>query len=176
MIEFKALNKPRVAILLNNQVEVTFTCNRSVVRQIEDLGDKELNVVVKEYREKRSLSQNAYFWKLVNEIAIKLDRSKEAVYRSYIKDYGLFEFLPIRNDAVNAFMNKWSKNGLGWFCEDLGESKLNGYTKLAAYYGSSTYNTQEMKRLIDAVIYDCEELGISTMPLSEIMLLKNDND
>jgi hypothetical protein len=94
----------------------------------------------------------------------------------YIKDYGVFEILPIRNEAVNDFKFRWSKQGLGWFCEDLGESKLNGYTKLIAYYGSSTYNTQEMTRLIDAVVTDCREQGIDTMPLTDIMLLMNDND
>lgn len=176
MIEFKALNKPRIAITLNNKVEVTFTCERSVVRQLEGLNDKELSVVVKEFRKKRSLSQNAYLWVLLDEIAIKLDRCKEDIYKEYIKDYGKFEPLPIRNDAVKAFMTNWGKNGLGWFCEDMGESKLDGYTKVFAYYGSSTYNTQEMKRVIDAVIEDCEALGISTMSLSDIMLLKNDND
>lgn len=84
--------------------------------------------------------------------------------------------MPLRNDAAEGFKAKWGKNGLGWFCEDLGESKLNGYTKLIAYYGSSTYNTQEMTRLIDAVIYDCKEQGIDTMPLTDIMKLINEND
>lgn len=176
MIEFKALNKPRIAILLNNQVEITFTCNRSAVKQLEGLKDKELTVTVKEYSKRRSLSQNAYLWLLLNEIAIKVNRSKEDVYKSYIKDYGTFEILPIRNDAVATFISKWGKNGLGWFVEDLGESKLNGYTKLIAYYGSSTYTSDEMRRLLDAVVADCEDLGISTMSLSDIMLLKNEND
>ena len=176
MIEFKVENKPKLAILLNNKIEITLVANRSLLRQLEALDDKPLTVTIKEFREKRSLSQNAYFWKLVGEIAVKLDRSKEAIYKEYIKDYGKFEPLPIRNDAVKAFMTNWGKNGLGWFCEDMGESKLDGYTKVFAYYGSSTYNTKEMKRLIDAVVEDCKELGISTMSVSDIMLLKNDND
>ena len=53
---------------------------------------------------------------------------------------------------------------------------MQGFTKLIAYYGSSTYTSDEMKRLIDAVVYDAKELGINTMTLSEIMLLANDND
>lgn len=176
MIEFKTENKPRIALLLDGQTEITFTAPKSVLRAFDGLTDKPLTITVKEYRPKRSLSQNAYLWVLLDKLAEKLNRSKEDIYKIYVKDYGVFEPLPIRNDAVEGFIAKWSKNGLGWFCEDLGESKLNGYTKLLAYYGSSTYNSKEMTRLIDAVIQDCEDQGIPTMPLKDFMLLQNDND
>ena len=73
-------------------------------------------------------------------------------------------------------INNWSKNGLGWFVEELGESKLTGFTKLIAYYGSSTYNSIEMNRLLNAIVDDCQEQGISTMTMKDIMLLKNEND
>lgn len=176
MIEFRAEKKPKIAVLLDGQVEITFTAPKSVLRVFEGITDKPLAVTVKEYREKRSLSQNAYLWVLLDKLGAKLNRSKEDIYKIYIKDYGVWEVLPIRNDAVERFAAGWSKNGLGWFCEDLGESKLDGYTKLIAYYGSSTYNSKEMARLIDAVIQDCEEQGIQAMPLKDIMLLQNDND
>ena len=175
MIEFKA-QKPRIALTLDQQVELTFTAPKTVLRAFDGLNDKPLTVQVKEFREKRSLSQNAYLWVLLDKLAEKVNRSKEDIYKMYVKDYGVFEILPIRNDAVAEFNRRWGKQGLGWFTEDLGESKLNGYTKLIAYYGSSTYNTQEMTRLIDAVIQDCREQGIDTMPLADIMLLMNDND
>lgn len=176
MIEFRAENKPKLALLLDGQIEITFTAPKSVLKAFDGLTDKPLTVTVKEYREKRSLSQNAYLWVLLDRLATKVDRSKEDIYKILVKDYGVFEILPIRNDCVNRFISNWSKNGLGWFCEDLGDSKLDGYTKLIAYYGSSTYNTAEMKRLIDAVIRDCEDQGIQTMPISEFELLRNDND
>lgn len=176
MIEFKAEKKPRIALLTNGQIEITFNAPKSALRAFDGLEDKPLTVTVKEFRQKRSLSQNSYLWLLLDRLAEKLNRSKEDIYKIYVRDYGAFEILPIRNDAVEDFKKKWGKNGLGWFTEDLGESKLNGYTKLIAYYGSSTYNSKEMTRLIGAVIQDCEEQGIQTMPLSEIMLLQNDND
>lgn len=176
MIEFKAEKKPRIAISLDGNIEITFTAPKSTLRQFDGLKDKPLTVQVKEFREKRSLSQNAYLWVLLDKLAEKVNRSREFIYKEYVRSYGVFEVLPIRNDAVGSFTSKWGKNGLGWFCEDLGESKLSGYTKLIAYYGSSTYNSKEMTRLIDAVIQDCQELGISTMPLTDIMLLQNEND
>lgn len=176
MVEFRAEQKPKIALLLDNRVEVTFTTTKSVLRQFEELKDRELTVTVKEYRQKRSLSQNAYLWVLLDKLAQKLNQSKTEVYKNFVRDYGVFEILPLRNDAVESFKAKWGKNGLGWFTEDLGESKLKGYTKLIAYYGSSTYNTQEMTRLIDAVVTECKEFGIDTWALSDIMLLANDND
>lgn len=176
MIEFKT-KKPEFKFLVNGKVEISFTTDKSILKQFNDVkDDKELTVQVKEYRQKRSLSQNAYMWVLLDEIAKAVNRSKEDIYKELVKDYGVFEILPLKDDAVKRFNHNWSKNGLGWFTEIIGKSKLKGYTNLIAYYGSSTYDTQEMNRLLDAVVNECQELGIQTMTLSEIMLLKNDND
>ena len=175
MVEFKAEKCPKIAVLLDNRVEVTFITTKSVLRAFESLKERDLTITVKEYRQKRSLSQNAYLWVLLDKLAQKLNQSKEDIYKTFIRDYGVFEILPLKNEAVDIFKSKWSK-GIGWFCEDLGESKLKGYTRLIAYYGSSTYNTKEMTRLIDAVVTDCKEQGIDTWALSDIMLLSNEND
>ncbi len=176
MIEFRAEQKPRIALSLDGNAEITFTAPKSVVRYFNDLPDKALSVQVKTYRQKRSLSQNAYLWVLLDKLAAKVGRSKEDVYKIYIKDFGIFEPLPIRNNAVERFIANWSKNGLGWVCEVMGASKLDGYTTVFAYYGSSTYNTAELSRLLEAVLHDCREQGIQAMPLSDVMLLQNDND
>lgn len=176
MIEFKSDKPPRIALTLDEQVEITFTTKKSVLTAFNGLPDKPLTITVKEFRKKRSLSQNSYLWVLLDEIAQKLDQSKEFIYKAFVRDYGVFEVLPIKNEAVEDFKAKWGKQGLAWFTEELGESKLNGYTKVMAYYGSSTYNSKEMTRLIDAVVYECQQLGINTMPLSDIMLLSNEND
>ena len=156
MIEFKA-NKPEFKFLVNGKVEITFTCDKSILRQFESLKDDiDLTVQVKKYRQKRSLSQNAYMWVLLDEIAKAVNRSKEDVYRELVKDYGVFEIIPLKDEAVKRFNHNWTKNGLGWFTDVLGKSKLKGYTNLIVYYGSSTYDTKEMTRLLDAVINECQ--------------------
>lgn len=176
MIEFKT-NKPEFKFLINGKVEISFQTNKSILKDFDNIkDDKELVVQIKEYRQKRSLSQNAYMWVLLDEIGKAVNRSKEDIYKELVKDYGVFEILPLKDEAVKRFNYNWSKNGLGWFTEIIGKSKFNGYTNLIAYYGSSTYDTKEMNRLLDAVVQECQSLGISTMTLSEIMLLKNDND
>lgn len=176
MIEFKT-KKPDIKFLVNGKVEISFITEKTIIRQFEGLNEEiDLTVQVKEYRQKRSLSQNAYMWVLLEEIAKVVGNTKEQIYKELVKDYGVFEILPLKDEAVKRFNQNWSKNGLGWFTETLGTSKLKGYTNLIAYYGSSTYNTQEMARLLDAVIFECNELGINTMTMSEIMLLENDNE
>lgn len=175
-MEFKANANPVIRFTLDGKVEITFTTYKSALGSLETLKDKELNVKVTSFSKKRSLSQNAYMWVLLDELAKKLHLSKEEVYKNYIRDYGVFEILPIKNEAVERFIKNWSKNGIGWFVEDIGESKLQGYTKLMAYYGSSTYNSSDMSRVINAVVDECHEQGIDTMSLKDIMLLKNEND
>lgn len=176
MIEFKAEKSPKIALLLDGRVEVTFTTTRAVLGELEGLKDKELNVSVKEYRPKRSLSQNAYMWVLLGALSGKLCLGANELYKIYVKEFGVYEILPIRDEALESFKAKWGKNGLGWFVEEIGASKLNGYTNVIAYYGSSTYNSTEMTRIIDAIIQDCQVQGITTMLTDEFLALYNEND
>lgn len=177
-MEFKASNDIKVSVT-KNDMEVTFKVlsdSRDEVYQSLSKYDKDIKVEVKEFREKRSLDQNSYFWYLVNEIANKTQRKREDVYKDYIQDCGMMQIVPIKKEAVSDFMRMWSAKGLGWFCKDMGDAKWDGFARLAIYFGSSVYNTKEMERLIDAVIVDCEDLGIETKSKEEIMSYANDND
>ena len=40
------------------------------------------------------------------------------------------------------------------------------------YYGSSTFDTQQMSRLIDGLVQDCRALGLETLPPDKLALLK----
>lgn len=176
-MEFKAESNPRISLTLDGRAEITFTTKRGAVYAIEELKDKELLVKIMTYSPKRSLSQNAYMWVLIGELASKLRLSKDDIYKSYIREYGSYEVLPIKAEAVDRFIEVWADRGLGWVCDKLDRpSKLQGYVNVMAFYGSSSYNSGEMSRLIDAVIEDCKEQGIATMELSEVMNLKNEND
>ena len=127
---------------------------------------------LKEHRKKRSLDANAYFWTLCGKLAAKVGLPKEEVYRSLIRDVGdNYEVLPIRNDAVEKWIEAWQGKGIGWVCEVLGESKLSGYTNVITYYGSSTYDTQQMSRLIEMMVHECKLQGIETMTPAELSLL-----
>lgn len=175
-MQFKAEKTPKLALLLDNRIEITFTTDKTNLKAFQSIPDKELLVEIKPYSQKRSLSQNGYMWYLIGELSKKLTITKEAVYKTYIKDYGSFEIIPIKNEAAEKFIKNWSNHGLGWLCEILGKSKITGYTNIIAYYGSSSYNSTEMTHLLEPIIMDCEEQGITTLAMKDIMQLQNDND
>lgn len=129
--------------------------------------DKSKKYEVKEYKEKRSLDANAYAWVLLGKLQDKLHIPKEEIYRDAIKNIGSYEVIPIKNEAVEKFRQAWSKKGLGWITETT-KSKLEGYTNVLAYYGSSIYDTKEMTRFIEQIIQECEQLDIETKSKTEI--------
>ena len=129
--------------------------------------DKTRKYEVKEYKEKRSLDSNAYAWTLLGKLQDKLHIAKEDIYKSLIKEIGSYEVIPVRDEAVERFRQAWSKNGLGWITETT-KSKLEGFTNVIAYYGSSSYNTSEMSRLIELIVQECKQQGIETKTQQEI--------
>lgn len=125
---------------------------------------------LKQKRNRRSLDANAYCWIMCQKIAEAIGSSKEGVYKDAVRSVGQFDILLIKNETVNDFAKHWSARGLGWFCGKLDER--GKYTQVAAYYGSSTYDTAQMSALIDYLVRDAEELGIPTATSQEIALLK----
>lgn len=124
--------------------------------------DVEYQIELKEKRKKRSLDANALAWKEMHEVAAATNVSVTEVYRSYVKEIGgNSDMLCIKNEAVERFREAWQGNGLGWVTDIL-PSKLPGCTNVIAYYGSSTYDTAQMHRLITLIEQDCKELGIPT--------------
>ncbi len=130
--------------------------------------DKDKQYEIKEYKKKRSLDANSYCWVLCKKIADVLRITKEEVYRKAINEVGKFEILPIKDEAVKTFINAWTSKGVGWICEVLNKSKLDGYTNVIAYYGSSIYDTKEMSILIDNIVQEAKQLEIETMSPREI--------
>lgn len=147
---------------------VTFYTKQSPYNLYEKLkNNKEIKVEAKKKSNGRSLDANAYMWTLLGKLQDELKISKEDIYRDLIRNIGEYEVLPVKNEAVEKFCEAWSKKGIGWITEKT-ESKLEGYTNVFAYYGSSTYNTKNMSRLIDLAIQECEQLGIETKSQKEI--------
>lgn len=131
------------------------------------LKSQNKHVEIKEHKNYRSLDANAYLWVLLTKLQDKLSIPKEELYKNYIQKIGSSEILPIKNEAVDKFREAWQRNGLGWITETT-KSKLDGFTNVIAYYGSSSYNTAEMSRLINEVVDDCKEQNIETKSDNEI--------
>ena len=141
---------------------------KEIVNWLDTQPDKEYEI--KEHRQRRSLDANGYLWVLISKIQQVLNIPKEVIYKDVIRDIGVYEVVPIKNEAVNKFCEAWQKNGLGWITETT-KSKLDGYTNVLAYYGSSEYDTKEMSRLIEEVVQECRNLDIETKSDEEIKSL-----
>lgn len=140
---------------------------------IDEMQGRKYQAEFKPYRQKRSLDANAYFWVLCGKLAAKINTPRMIIYRQYIREIGdNYEIVPIRADAVDTWIKNWESHGLGWVCDIVGPSKIDGYINVICYYGSSTYDTAQMSRLIDLVVQDCKEQGIETMAPAELARLK----
>lgn len=140
---------------------------RDFVLKIKD-GQKYI-AELKERKEKRSLDQNGYFWVLCGKLSAVLKTPPEQLYREYVKDVGgNYEITHIKAEAVERWIKIWESKGTGFIAEDLGESKFEGYRNIRNYYGSSTYDKEQMSRLLDLIIADCDENGIVTLEREEI--------
>ena len=157
-------HKPQLEIQLNNQ-ECLFN------EEFEKIKDKELDIELKIYREKRSLNANAYLWVLCDKIAKEINQTKEFVYKKAISEIGQFEVIPIKDEAVEKFIIAWESRGVGWLCEKLGESKFKGFVNLIAYYGSSSYDTKAMSILLNYVVDEAKELGLQIISEEELQSL-----
>lgn len=134
--------------------------------------DKEIDIDIKAHRNKRSLDANNYAWTLIDKIAARMHIDKVEVYREAIKSIGgVSETVCVQDKAVDRLRQGWEQNGIGWQT-DIMPSKLKGCTNVILYYGSSTYDTQQMSLLIDHIVQDAKALGIETMTPAELEALK----
>ncbi len=117
---------------------------------------------VKEYKPKRSLNANNYYWELVNELANALRMGKEETHLFLLKEYGQSEMVSVVSDIdVKPYFR--------YFAE-AGESVLNGkrFKHYKVYKGSSEMNSKEMSILINGLVEECKAQGIETKSKAEI--------
>ena len=126
------------------------------------------NYEIERKRKKRSTDANAYFFALIDKLAERLHIPKTEIYRNYVKEIGgVSEVICVKTEAVQKLCEVWRSKGLGWQTDTI-PSKLEGCTNVVVYYGSSTYNTEQMSRLIDMAVEDCKIQGIETKTPGEI--------
>lgn len=114
-------------------------------------------------KKRRSLDANAYCWVLTDKIAAATGITKSEVYRAAIREIGgNSDAVRARADAADALCAAWEGRGLGWQTDVL-PSTVPGFVNIILYYGSSTYDTGQMSRLIDNLVQDAQALGIETL-------------
>lgn len=146
-----------------------------LTRFLESLDEsKTWDIQIKQHREKRSLDANAYCWHLCEELGKVLGLTKEQVYRQHIKEVGVFKQAAINERAVKTLCHAWQMHGLGWIAEQVDYAKHDGFVLVNLYYGSSSYNTKQMSRLIDNIVQDCKACEIETLPPAKLEAMKRE--
>lgn len=143
--------------LLTKKVKFTLTTDlRSAAEELEKYQNKDLRVKVVQYREKRSLSANALFWHCVGEIAKASGADKWQVYLDLLRHYGKYTYICVQPHMIEAVKAQWRE------CEVWNSVDINGKpaVQMICYFGSSSYNTAEMSRLIYGAIEEMKQLGL----------------
>ena len=141
--------------------------SQQIIQWLFQQKDLEKKYEIKEYRPKRSLSQNAYAWELIGKIADCLRQSKEEIYLHMLQHYGQSQIFSIRSDIdITGFFKYYSVAGTG---------KVNNteFTHYKIYKGSSEYDSREMTIFIDGIIQEAQNLHIETLTPAQIVELKS---
>lgn len=133
----------------------------------------EVDIEIKEHREKRSLNANAYFHKLVDELRQKLRISFAACKNQLITFYGQIEYIGDVPATIKTNIEPERMREVETLhCMSISVADEEGVYWYRVYRGTHTYDTKEMSILIDGTIEECKAQGIETMTPNELMRLK----
>lgn len=131
---------------------------------------------IQKHRNKRSNDANGLCWTMIHRIAEAVNLPEIEVYRNAIKEVGVYRDFEWSEDEAKTLRTAWSKLGLGWVTEQLDYDAGGKNVVVRCYYGSSTYNTKQMSRLIDSLLQEAENLDIPTPESERIDSLLRDWD
>lgn len=155
---------------INSKIYISLeTENQTILPEIQNLfnSKKLMKIEIKKFRKKRSLDANSFLWSMIDKISQSLNVERKMVYMDLIHEGGVFEIVPVKENAKDRWIQNWEERGEGWFCEEM-PSKLKGFTNVKNFFGSSVYDSTEMGRIIELAKQECEQLGIETLDNDEI--------
>lgn len=128
--------------------------------------DREKIFEIKEKKAKRTLTQNAYYWVLLHELAKALKIDNDTAHKMMLERYGVYEVISVLNGI--------DLTGYFKYFDEIGSGTVNGkqFTHYKIFKGSSQMDSKEFAVLLDGLISDCEELGIPTLTPDEVAKLK----
>lgn len=155
----------------NGKFILSIAINEEISQEtIEEIQNCKLSVVLKKYRQKRSLDANAYAWVLMTKIATKMKTSKEEIYEAMLQDYGVL-YQDENNDYITITLK--SNVDITKVAGHWKRYKSNGeFTAYLMIKGTSEYDTKEMAHFLDMVIDEAKALGIQTETPDEIERMK----
>lgn len=125
-------------------------------------NDKLYDVKISVYSDKRTKSMNSYYWQLVTQLADVLRISKEELHEQLIKRYSQRDYISLLSNINPSdyfpyyeYQNTFKHNN-------------NTFKSYLVFKRSSDMNKREFSILLDGLISECKECGISTMTPEQV--------
>lgn len=141
--------------------------------------DKDLKWDLSEHKDKRSMSQNSYYWLLCGKVAAKTARfgaNVNVIHNRNLRELGLAErmndklmcvYIPDTDTAEEKALNAES-----FHIKPTSQTKLGKDGQVYRCYvmlrGSHTFNTAEMSALVDLMVQEAKAVGVETMTPQEL--------
>ena len=132
-----------------------------------------------EHKEKRSLSQNSYYWTLAGKVAsktVKFGANVNEIHNSNLRSLGLCEhingelvcvYIPDTDEAEKAALNAES-----YHIKPTSQTRAGKDGQIFRCYvmlrGSHTFNTSEMSALVDLMVQQAKSIGVETLTPQEL--------
>lgn len=132
-----------------------------------------------EHKDKRSLNQNSYYWKICAEVAKKTVKFganineihnknlRELGLREYINDQPVCIYIPDTDEA-----EKQTLNAESYHVKPTSQTRVGKDGTVFRCYvmlrGSHTFNTEEMSSLVDLMVQEAKAVGVETLTPLEL--------
>ena len=140
----------------------------------DEIKRSEVDFKIKKYRKHRSLDANAYMWVLIDKLSIATAVCCKDIYFDALKNVGgnmeQYCSIPAAIDKLCELWKQQGHTGWGWPYERY-PSRIKDCENVKLWYGSSTFDSATMARLIDHLVQDCKACGIETLPPDELRSL-----
>lgn len=146
-------------------------------KAIEEVSNAKYPVVceIRQQRPKRSLNANAYCWVLIDEIAEVTNQPSDVVYEAMLRRYSkAYTYMIVKPEAVEKVKATLKAGHI--YAYEIGNVNVGCKegVQLQLYYGSSTFDTKQMSRLIDGIVSEAKDLGIETATPAELARYKEE--
>ena len=160
----------------SGKFRLTFEMEQDVSGQLDSIKDKVLRITAKQWKEKRSLDANAYYWVLLSKMAEAVKISKPRAHNLMLRRYGQ----PLIIDGARSYIRipdtekaeemalEASEFHTRPTSEVAGGNNRVDYRTYGMLLGSSQYDTAQMSHLIDGLVGECKGIGIETVPPDEL--------
>lgn len=142
------------------------TANKIIRFLLEQKPEQEWKIT--KHHKARSLSQNALYWEVCEQVARKLKESKTVIHNRMLRDFGQYEY--ICGQLMTTYLpdtdevEEQTLRSMTYHLKPTSKVVLGSNGKMFRAYiilrGSHEYDTEEMARLIDGMKQEAAQQGI----------------